>query len=104
MRCTGWVVGLLAVAMAGTGAAQDVQVTVDPVTRYFHVAYPVPAELAKGPTVDPLIWQKNPAVVVQQSPFVRLSVGAAPWGKRKEAYPEAPAAGVVPTIVPVKEA
>ncbi|HNZ19327.1 MAG TPA: hypothetical protein PKK44_13440 [Candidatus Hydrogenedentes bacterium] len=44
MRCTGWVVGLLAVAMAGTGAAQDVQVTVDPVTRYFHVAYPVPAE------------------------------------------------------------
>ncbi len=44
MRCTGYALGLLSLALAGVCAAQDVQVAVDPVTRYFHVTYPVPAE------------------------------------------------------------
>ena len=43
MRNTWSVMGLLIVALAAAGAAQDVQVSVEPVTRYFHVSYPVPA-------------------------------------------------------------
>ncbi|MEA3364789.1 MAG: hypothetical protein U9Q79_04030 [Candidatus Hydrogenedentes bacterium] len=42
MKYTWYLLGILCLTMSAT--AQNIDVSIDPVTRYFHIAYPVPAD------------------------------------------------------------